>query len=117
MLKFGSFGFKINCYKRYNFSNYVQVQLIVLKKLKQLNNNKKIKSWSNLNFNMYLTKLTTESRMGKGKGNIYERAIFFKPGDILYEFDKTYVDVEKQLFKHLNKKLFTKIYSIRKYNS
>ncbi|MGH1163429.1 ribosomal protein L16 [Bacillus mycoides] len=67
--------------------------------------------------NLNLTKLNLESRMGKGKGSIYENAIFLKPGMILYEFDNFPISQKIKLFKYLKKKIFAKIIYIYKYNN
>jgi ribosomal protein L16/L10AE len=36
--------------------------------------------------NSTLTSLSTESRMGKGKGAIYAKFCYIKPGQIIFEF-------------------------------
>lgn len=117
MLKNGSFGIKINSFKRYSSKNKAHINFTIAKKLKQLMYNKKIKVWLNLNLNLNLTKLNTESRMGKGKGNIHENAVFLKPGDVLYEFSD-FSNFEKLKFiKYLKKKLPFKFKYVNKFNN
>lgn len=117
LLKYGSFGFKVNSFEKYNLKNKTHTHFIILKKIKKLVYNKKIKIWSNLNLNLNLTKLNVESRMGKGKGDIYENAVFLKPGDILCEFSN-FSNAEKQkLFEYIKKKISIKIKNINKFNN
>lgn len=105
LLKFGKFGIKSK-----NFSLILQKQLdsfyfIILKKFREIEPKKKIKIWNCLLLNLNLTKLSPESRMGKGKGQIYSSAIFLKPGTIIFEFDN--IDYYKMInvFFYLQKKL------------
>nr|YP_011017585.1 ribosomal protein L16 [Bostrychia moritziana]WQF69385.1 ribosomal protein L16 [Bostrychia moritziana] len=77
-----SFAFKINCYKKLTKQQQLDLHFFIKKQLlkKQL-----LKSCFFFNFVNTVTKLPSESRMGKGKGVITEHFGFFKPGVVLFE--------------------------------
>nr|YP_010395078.1 ribosomal protein L16 [Polyopes affinis]UQJ72519.1 ribosomal protein L16 [Polyopes affinis] len=87
-LKFGRCGLKILSFTKLTENQFNLIERLILKFLKNLFGNKRlIKIWSIVPFNLTLTKLSSESRMGKGKGAIYSKAFFLRPGSILFEFE------------------------------
>ena len=56
-----------------------------------------------MQLNKTLTKLSLESRMGKGKGSIYTRALFLKKGSIIYEFSNISDQQIKEIYMCLKK--------------
>ena len=109
LIKKGLYGFKINGF--YQISENLQTVLLtsILKK------SKKKKIWKSVTFNKSLTKLTSESRMGKGKGMIYTKAMFVKPGNILLELDKTTYTESFNLYKLIDKKITKRIIFSQRY--
>ena len=71
----------------------------------------KVKFWSKPNLTKTLTKLNLESRMGKGKGNIYTTAQFLKAGTIFFEFSDTNQQVTKKITTSL-KTVFPKKFKV-----
>lgn len=86
LLQFGSCGFKIMESIRLTKSQLTSLERLLLQKLKYLSQSKNYKLWSLSVFNKTLTKLSLESRMGKGKGTVYTEAVFLKKGFIIFEF-------------------------------
>jgi large subunit ribosomal protein L16 len=87
ILRFGDYGIK-SC----SFNSLTQLKLLTIEKLliksfkvicKGSNN---IKMWNLIQMNSTLTRLSPESRMGKGKGNVYTTFSYIRPGQILFEF-------------------------------
>lgn len=117
LLKKGCFGLKINNFLNFSQEQKARIEFIFLKKLKELKNKKKIKWWTNINCNKTQTKLNLESRMGKGKGSIYTKTTFFRPGHVLFETDEINKEEKKELFKSLKKLFFTKINYVDRYNN
>lgn len=72
-----SFAFKTNCYKKLTKQQQLDLYLLIKKQV--------LKTWFFFNFVNTLTKLPSESRMGKGKGAITGHFGFFKPGIVLFE--------------------------------
>ncbi len=58
-----------------------------------------------LTTNTTTTKLSLESRMGKGKGSIYTRSVFVKPGFVLYELQNVSNHHALELFAFLKKQI------------
>nr|YP_009490403.1 ribosomal protein L16 [Gracilaria spinulosa]AWH62542.1 ribosomal protein L16 [Gracilaria spinulosa] len=110
VLKYGRFGIKSLSFNRLTKNQLDALKWIILKKLKLIMNNKKsFRFWTLLSLNLALTKFNTESRMGKGKGSIYTRAVYIKPGMILFEFDNLTVQQMQDLFNYILKKISFKI--------
>lgn len=105
LIKFGQFGLKSFCYQQITKDQL----LLINKQLKLCFKDKKIKFWNLLYLNQNLTKLSLESRMGKGKGSIYKYAVFIKPGTILIEVDGIQKKKILELKKEIEKKLLFKI--------
>ena len=56
-----------------------------------------------MQLNKTLTKLSLESRMGKGKGSIYTRVLFLKKGSVIYEFVNINNHQIKEVYMYLKK--------------
>lgn len=86
LLKTGSYGLKIMSNLRLGEKQIISLERTLKIKLKKLLiQGQKPKIFWNLEPNKTLTKLNLESRMGKGKGSIYTKALFLKRGSIIYE--------------------------------
>ncbi len=88
ILKFGFFGFKIKITLTILQTQEEFFRLFVLKNLKLLTS-KKIKVFFFKNCFYSKTKLPSESRMGKGKGEIFDLFSYYKKGFILFELSET----------------------------
>lgn len=87
LLKTGSYGFKIMSNFRLTEKQIISLERTLKTKLKKLSiQGQRPKTLENLEPNKTLTKLSLESRMGKGKGSIYTKALFLKKGSIICEF-------------------------------
>ena len=115
VIKFGNFAIKITSFGRLteNQLNSLERFLLIFLK-KNSSNDKNIKVWNLVKFNASLTKLSSESRMGKGKGSIYTKAVFFKPGTILFEFAGVTDQEIFKVFKFIKKKLPFKSILVKK---
>ena len=106
VVRFGKFGIKVLTFNRINETQLNSINRFLLYYIKKISSNKKkIKVWNFLRLNITLTKLNSESRMGKGKGNIYTKAIFLKPGVIIFEFSEITKPQILELFYHLKKRI------------
>lgn len=115
VLKFGKFGIKAISFGRLTEAQLNSMGYLLIKTFKSLNLNKKsIKTWNLVCLNMSLTKLSSESRMGKGKGSVYTKAAFLKPGTILLEFDGTTSQQSLLVFRKLNKSVNLKLALVTK---
>nr|YP_011017660.1 ribosomal protein L16 [Centroceras gasparrinii]WQF69483.1 ribosomal protein L16 [Centroceras gasparrinii] len=115
ILQFGQFGLKnLNplLVKEKQLSTFFWILNQCLRKLALKNN---VKIWKTINLNLTLTKLSLESRMGKGKGNFYSTAIFLKPGKILCEIDNIEYSNLKKISKFLNKKFSGKLIIVSRF--
>nr|YP_011017729.1 ribosomal protein L16 [Heterosiphonia pulchra]WQF69552.1 ribosomal protein L16 [Heterosiphonia pulchra] len=117
LIKFGSLGLKSKSYFLLSKSKYILLYDLVLKKIKQIVPNQKVKIWKLIVFNKSLTKLPLESRMGKGKGSIYETANFIKPGIILFEFLGLSKENLIEINLVLKNKIGQKFLLVNKYNN
>nr|YP_009130772.1 ribosomal protein L16 [Agarophyton chilense]AKA27627.1 ribosomal protein L16 [Agarophyton chilense]ASP44555.1 ribosomal protein L16 [Agarophyton chilense]UAD89520.1 ribosomal protein L16 [Agarophyton chilense] len=116
VLKYGRFGIKSMSFNRLTENQLNALKWVLLKKLKQLTNNKKnFRFWTLFSVNLVLTKLNLESRMGKGKGSIYTHAVYIRPGMILFEFDNITEQQIKILFSYILKKIPLKIVLIKSF--
>ena len=118
ILRFGKFGIKAASFNRISEAQLKSLEWSITRKLKELSNNNKksFKLWNLINLNLNLTKLSQESRMGKGKGAIYSKAVFLKPGVILFEFDKVSYQQLLEVFNFVKKKIPAKIILITNWN-
>nr|YP_010027337.1 ribosomal protein L16 [Sarcopeltis skottsbergii]QOS04458.1 ribosomal protein L16 [Sarcopeltis skottsbergii] len=113
-LKFGRFGIKTLSFSKITENQFNLIERLSLKFLKLSSNNKKIiKIWSSSLVNLTLTKLSSESRMGKGKGSIYTKALFLRPGSILFEFEGISKQQLVGILAFLKKKVSFKIVGIQ----
>lgn len=115
ILRFGRFGIKTLSFGRLTEDQLNPILYSFLKVFKEIENNKKfIKFWNLILFNSSLTKFNLESRMGKGKGSIYTKSIFLKPGIILFEFDGISDQQMLKIFNFIKNKISLKIIYIKK---
>ena len=113
-LKFGRFGLKVLSFSKITENQFKLIERLSLKFLKNSSSNKKIiKIWSLTPFNLTLTKLSSESRMGKGKGAVYSKAFFLRPGSILFEFEGISKQQLAEISILLKKNVSFKIVEIR----
>jgi len=115
LIQFGKIGFKslgFQCLKKNELNT---IEWLISKKIKKLHFKKKIKFWNLISLNLNLTKLSPESRMGKGKGFIYTQAIFIRPGIILFEFDNLTIWQSTILVNFLKKILSVNFVIVQKY--
>ena len=68
----------------------------------------------NLQLNRTLTKLSLESRMGKGKGPIYTKVLFLEKGSIIYEFENLKFQQIKEIYEFFKKYMSVKVVLVRK---
>nr|AHX02472.1 ribosomal protein L16 [Riquetophycus sp. HSY-2014a] len=113
---FGEFGIKSNSFGKLTKIQLDSLERLLINFLKKITNNKKkIKIWNLIFFNLTLTKLSSESRMGKGKGAVYTKAFFLKPGTIIFEFNGLSKQHELEIFQFMKNKLPFKISLIRRF--
>nr|AHX02496.1 ribosomal protein L16 [Schimmelmannia schousboei] len=116
ILKFGKYGIKINSFSFLSEKQIVAIEWALLKKIKKVLNNKTFKFWNLICCNLTLTKLSLESRMGKGKGAIYEKAIFLKRGVILFEIDKVSRSQMLDIFYFIKKRIPARVILVSRVN-
>ena len=104
LLQFGTFGFKVMSFSRISENQIEVISWLIQKKLKKISGKNNFKFWFLIYPNLYLTKLSLEARMGKGKGPFNTYAFFIKAGTILCEFDNLSLSEIKKVFKFINKK-------------
>ena len=109
LVQFGKFGIKSITFGIISQKQLDAIEWALMKKIKSLANKKNVKFWNLLTLNLNLTKLSLESRMGKGKGSIYTKSVFLKPGTMLFEFDRISFQNIKEVFKFIKKKLPIKV--------
>nr|AOX48916.1 ribosomal protein L16 [Gelidium crinale f. luxurians] len=108
-LELGTFGIKTTSSGLITKEKWQLIERVLQRKFKLMLGHKKNKIFSSLKFNSSLTKLSLESRMGKGKGSIYAKAQFLKPGTLLFEFIKLPKQYEDEIFMFIQKKIKFKI--------
>nr|AHX02543.1 ribosomal protein L16 [Sebdenia flabellata] len=116
LLKFGRYGIKVISFGRISEKQLKSIEWILLQKMRVVTSRKPIKFWNLVKLNLNLTKLSLESRMGKGKGNIYTKAMFLKPGIILFEFDKISDQHIFDVFTFIRKKIPAKVILVKKWD-
>lgn len=110
IIRFGEFGIKSVSFGRLNKIQLLSIERSIIQKIKSLtSNNRSFKIWNLLLLNFCLTKLSSESRMGKGKGAIYTEAVFIKPGMILFEFKGLTNQQILEIFRFLKKRISLKL--------
>nr|YP_010925369.1 ribosomal protein L16 [Neoporphyra dentata]WKD83575.1 ribosomal protein L16 [Neoporphyra dentata] len=88
LLKRGEFGLRSLEYKQVDIKQINSIKKIIQKKIKLVEkrtNVGKIKFWFYMFPNQATTKLSPETRMGKGKGPIVSQCCHVKPGQLLFE--------------------------------
>lgn len=115
LLKSGYFGFKVLSDFRLTTEQYASLERFLKWNLKNLvNYSKECKVWTFIQFNKTLTKLSLESRMGKGKGSVYTEVLFLKKGSIIYEFKNITYQQIREVFNLVKKKIPAKLLLISK---
>nr|YP_009511943.1 ribosomal protein L16 [Melanthalia intermedia]AXI97870.1 ribosomal protein L16 [Melanthalia intermedia] len=114
-LKYGLFGLKASSFGRLTENQFNVLHWAIIRKLKKITNNNNFRFWNFLLFNLTLTKFNLESRMGKGKGAIYTRAIYIRPGTVLFEFDGLQEQQMLQLFNYITKQIPLKVIFIKRF--
>lgn len=105
-LKFGNYGLKLIYPIMLTQKQLFMLETLVWKFLKKVDifsNN--LKFWNLISTNIFLTKLSLESRMGKGKGTIYTEAVFLKGGTIIFEFKNIKKSSLQELLLFLKKRM------------
>jgi ribosomal protein L16 len=106
VLKFGSFGIKSSTAGRLTEIRINTLLRLINRNLKIFSkNSSSIKFWNLIFMNSTLTALSPESRMGKGKGSVYTKSCYVKPGQILFEFSGVSLIQIKLLHNFLKRKL------------
>ena len=115
VVKFGKFAIKVTSFGKLTENQLNSLERFIMNFIKKNSNNDKgIKIWNLVKFNTSLTKLSSESRMGKGKGSIYTKAVFLKPGVILFEFTGLTDQEVYKMFKFVKKKIPFKSVLVKK---
>lgn len=79
------------------------------KKLKTFSDTRSIKVWILLSFNVNVTSLSFESRMGKGKGALLTKLSVIKPGQIIFAFSSICEQHMLAILKFLKNKVSFKL--------
>nr|WCH57896.1 ribosomal protein L16 [Hypnea nidulans] len=104
ILRKGSYGLKSISFGRLTQNQLVFLKNIIIKSSRKMVNSKKpIKIWTKIVLNFNLTQLSSEARMGKGKGSIYTQGGFVKPGDLIFEFESCTHQQAKFFFSKVRK--------------
>ncbi len=115
IIRFGKFAIKSLSFGRLNTIQIISIERFLIQKLKSITSNGRYyKMWNLMFFNLNLTKLSPESRMGKGKGFIYTKAIFLSPGSILFEFSGLTDYQMLETLKFIEKKVSFKLALVKK---
>lgn len=116
LIRYGMYGIKASSPILLTESQIKSIEWDLIKKLKFITKKKNYKFWNCISLNLTLTKLSIESRMGKGKGAIYTRGVFVKSGTILFEFDNITLQQVLNLYNYVNNKISNKfIFVFRNY--
>ena len=115
LLKEGSYGFKILSTIQMTEKQIISIERILKSQLKKFSIQfQKVKLWRKMYLNKTLTKLSLESRMGKGKGSVYTKVLFLKKGSIIYEFKNIKKQQIQEVFNLLKKYFPSKITLVKK---
>nr|BBH10668.1 ribosomal protein L16 [Palmaria palmata] len=106
ILKFGEYGFKAHKSSVLTEANIDLLQRSLSKFLKKISKGSKVtKYWNRLQVNSTVTRLSLESRMGKGKGAILHKILYVKKGQIIFEFSSIPLTQISIVLSFLNSKL------------
>lgn len=108
-LKLGTFGFKALEFKCLTKEKLITINFLISRKIKLITIKKNYKIWNQLLLNQTLTKLSSESRMGKGKGTVITEFTFVRPGTIIFEFDNINKQELHYLYNYIKNKLSIKL--------
>jgi ribosomal protein L16/L10AE len=109
LLKFGSLGLKLKYSICIDNKENNLIKFLILKKIKKISN-KKISIFFHYKQNFNKTKLPLESRMGKGKGEIFNSFGYYKSGSLFLEFRNFDLNDAFLLKNYLNKKTSLNFY-------
>nr|YP_009040939.1 ribosomal protein L16 [Pyropia kanakaensis]AIB08159.1 ribosomal protein L16 [Pyropia kanakaensis]AIB08217.1 ribosomal protein L16 [Pyropia kanakaensis] len=88
LVKRGQFGLRSLEYKQVDIKQINSIKMKILKEIKVLEKNTslgKIKIWFYMRPKQAVTKLSPETRMGKGKGPIVSHCCYIRPGQLIFE--------------------------------
>lgn len=88
LVKRGQFGLRSLEYKQVDIKQINSLKKTIQKEIKLIEKKAvagKIKVWFYMSPNRAVTKLSPETRMGKGKGPIVSQCCYVKPGQVLFE--------------------------------
>ena len=114
ILRFGYYGIKSCGFGKLTIEKSFYLHNFLEKHLKLLILFKKVRVWNRVSTNLTLTTLSSESRMGKGKGNIITQFTYIKPGQVLFEVEKINFKDWKKLFSKICGQIGFKIMYIQK---
>lgn len=118
ILKYGDFGFKTTTSVRLTKEQLFSFERVLQRKIRSLiSSSKECKTWCLLATNSTVTKLSLESRMGKGKGVICTESVFVKPGCVIYEIQNVKFQHVLELFCFFKKQISANLVLIKKINS
>lgn len=116
LAKRGLFGLRALEFKQVDIKQIESIKKILQKEIKKLekkSSSGKIKMWFYMLPKSAVTKLTPETRMGKGKGPIVSYCCYVKPGQLLFELSNLskkkaveLVDIIKNSFSFKIQSLF-----------
>lgn len=105
VLHYGYYGIKSCQFNKLTDKNIDFLKKLLEKHISFLAQKKKIKIWNKLVTNLTFTKISSESRMGKGKGPIIGKFTFVRPGQIIFELEKIPFSLIKKIFAKIYKQL------------
>nr|YP_009445902.1 ribosomal protein L16 [Betaphycus gelatinus]ATX68843.1 ribosomal protein L16 [Betaphycus gelatinus] len=114
VLKYGNQGIKVSSFGRLTNVQINSLNRCVLKIIRKFKNKKSIKLWNLVLLNFNLTKLSSESRMGKGKGAVFSKAVFIRPGNIIFEFEGVSLQQTLLILSSLKKLSHLKLSIVKK---
>lgn len=116
VLRFGYYGIKSSEFKGLRKNQVLHLEYFLKKQLRLIVPSKKVRIWNNIVTNLTVTKLSSESRMGKGKGKVYDYFTYIKPGQVLFEIEKINKQSWNSFFWKIYKQIGFKIKKIQKTN-
>nr|WCH57800.1 ribosomal protein L16 [Hypnea spinella] len=115
ILRKGQYGIKSMSFGRLTVKQITFLENMIIKISKKIINSKKsVKIWNKVVLNFNLTKLSSESRMGKGKGSVYTQGVFIKPGKILFELESCLEQQAQYIVSKINNYCSLKLVLIKR---